>query len=117
MNEMPHDEKAGTPPPARPAPPDYLNSTAAHSDAAEIVRAIDAAQRTRNFASTHLRAVVAAYARNARAAGVPPERLLVAVKTLVRDVALAEMNDWFRGVLTDRAVAWTIEAYFDIDDR
>lgn len=97
--------------------PDYLATPAARSDASAIVRALEHGHLTRDFASADIRAAFTRYAQNARAAGVPPERLLVAVKTLVHDVALADMRDWFRAVLTDRAVAWTIEAYYGIDER
>ena len=99
------------------APSDHPASSTGHIHAAAVVRAIEEAQRTRTFASAELRDAIGRYARSARDAGVPPERLIVAVKMLVRDVALAEMREWFRGVLTDRAVAWAIEAYYDIDDR
>ncbi|HEX6534386.1 MAG TPA: hypothetical protein VF041_07305 [Gemmatimonadaceae bacterium] len=97
-------------------PGDYLSSARGHGDAARVVRAIEAAQRTHAFASPELRDAIARYARSARDAGLPPERLIVGVKVLVRDVALPEMRDWFRGVLTDRAVAWAIEAYYELDE-
>lgn len=98
-------------------PPDHLGSATFRADSAEITRALDAARATRSFASSELREAVARCARNARAGRLPPERLIVAVKAVVRDVGMEGVGEWFRDVVTDRAVAWAIEAYYDIDDR
>jgi hypothetical protein len=96
---------------------DYLASPAFRADCAEIVRAFDAAQARRNFESTDPRTAVEVCARRARVAGVPPEKLLIELKALMRDVALPEMRTWYRSVLTDRAIVWAIEAYYGITDE
>ena len=56
------------------------------------------------------RAAATAYARQLKAEGLPPERMLVLVKTATR-------NHGFPGFgaqeLTNDIVRWSIEAYFD----
>lgn len=94
----------------------YLEGAAFRADCAEIVRILDIAQAKRTFEAGDARDAVARCARAARKAGVPPEKLLVELKALMRDVALPEMRAWYRSVLTDRAIVWAIEAYYDIDD-
>jgi hypothetical protein len=93
----------------------HLASPAFRADCAEIVRAFDAAQALRTFDSAEARGAVERCARGARDAGVLPEKLIIALKALMRDVALPEMRAWYRGVLTDRVIVWAIEAYYGID--
>ena len=93
----------------------HLASAAFSADCAEIVRAFDAAQALRTFDSAEARGAVERCARGARHAGVLPEKLIIALKALMRDVALPEMRAWYRGVLTDRVIVWAIEAYSGID--
>jgi hypothetical protein len=95
---------------------DYLSSGAFRAQCAEIVRVLDEAQARRNFETGDARAVVEQCAREARAAGVLPEKLIVELKKLMREVALPEMRTWYRSVLTDRVIVWAIEAYFGIAD-
>lgn len=95
----------------------YLTSAAFRAECAEIVRTLDAAQASRSFDSGEPRAAVEQCARSARAAGVLPEKLIIELKTLMRDVALPEMRTWYRSVLTDRVIVWAIEAFYGIGDR
>ena len=95
----------------------YLASAAFRAECAEIVRTLDAAQARRSFDSGEPRAAVEQCARSARAAGVLPEKLIIELKTLMRDVALPEMRTWYRSVLTDRVIVWAIEAFYGIGDR
>lgn len=95
---------------------EYLDGAAFRADCADIVRVLDAAQATRTFESGDARASVEKCARAARMAGVLPEKLIVALKALMRDVALPEMRTWYRSVLTDRVIVWAIEAYYGIED-
>jgi hypothetical protein len=39
--------------------------------------------------------------------------MLAYLRSRTWDVPLAEIGDWYRGVLADRLVARAIEAYFD----
>ena len=94
---------------------DHLASAAFRTHCAEIVRALDAAQAQRNFDIGEARTAVATCARAARAAGVLPEKLIVELKRLMRNVALPEMRAWYRSVLTDRVIVWAIEAFYGIE--
>jgi hypothetical protein len=94
---------------------DYLTSAAFRADCAEIVRALDAAQARRNFEAGDARVAVEGCARRARVGGALPEKLIIELKTLMRDVALPEMRVWYRSVLTDRVIVWAIEAFYGID--
>lgn len=94
----------------------YLSSSAFRADCAEIIRTLDEAQTRRNFESSEARAAVERCARAARVAGALPEKLIIELKKLMREVALPDMRSWYRGVLTDRVIVWAIEAYYDISD-
>ncbi len=92
----------------------FLTSAAFRTHCVEIVRALDAAQARRSSDVSEAQPVVEQCARDARAAGVPPEKLLVELKRLMREVALPEMRAWYRSVLTDRVIVWAIEAFYGI---
>ncbi len=92
----------------------FLASTAFRAHCLEIVRLLDAAQTRRGFDTTDAQAAVEQCARDARTAGVLPEKLIVELKRLMRDVALPEMRAWYRSVLTDRVIVWAIEAFYGI---
>ena len=94
----------------------FLTSTVFRAHCAEIVRALDAAQARRTLDSGEPRAAVEQCARAARAAGVLPEKLIVELKNLMRDVALPEMRTWYRSVMTDRVIVWAIEAFYGIEE-
>ena len=93
----------------------YFATAAFKADCVEIVRALDAAQARRNFDAADARGAVEHCARAARAAGALPEKLIIELKTLMREVALPEMRTWYRTVLTDRVIVWAIEAFYGID--
>ena len=93
----------------------FLASAVFRAHCAEIVRELDAAQAKRSFETVDARSAVEQCARAARAADVPPEKLIVELKALMRDVALPEMRAWYRSVLTDRVIVWAIEAFYEID--
>ena len=82
---------------------------------AAIRRALAAAARTRNYDDGELRAAVAQFAGDGRANGVPPERVLVAVKQVVDEFAHAGVSDWRRSIITDRFVRWAVEGYYRIE--
>ena len=96
------------------ADPGFLAGSRFRAHCAEIVRELDAAQAKRNFDTGEAREAVEQCARAARAAGVLPEKLIVELKKLMRDVALPEMRAWYRSVLTDRVIVWAIEAFYGI---
>jgi hypothetical protein len=82
-----------------------------------VIGAFARAAEHREFEDPALRESVEAFAVSTKRDGIPPERLVVLLKHLVRNEALPTMNEWFRGVLTDRAVSWGIRAYFGPTDR
>jgi hypothetical protein len=94
--------------------PGYLAGAAFRADCVEIVRTLDIAQAKRTFEANEAREAVERCARAARAAGVLPEKLIIELKALMREVALPEMRAWYRAVLTDRVIVWAIEAFYDI---
>jgi hypothetical protein len=94
---------------------DYLTSQTFASDCAEVVSALDRARTAHNYENSEIRDAVVRCAANARNGSCPPEKLIVALKTLVRDVALPDVRDWYQSVLTDRIIVWAIEAYYGID--
>lgn len=94
----------------------FLASAVFRAHSMEIVRLLDAAQTSRGFDTTDAQAAVEECARDARAAGVLPEKLIVELKRLMRDVALPEMRAWYRSVLTDRVIVWAIEAFYGIGE-
>lgn len=54
---------------------------------------------------------------HAREHRLPPERLVRALKALVREVALDDASDAYRLVHSDRIIAWAIESYYELAER
>lgn len=86
-------------------------------DAAAIVAAFQRARERHAFEGAELRTVVETFVRTAQRLAVPPERMLVLLKHVVREQALSGVNAWFRTVMTERAASWAIDAYFRISGR
>lgn len=61
-----------------------------------------------------LHTAVVAFARRCRVAGVPAERMLVAVKATVRGAMPARLDAFAARDLLDTMVRWSIEAYYDV---
>ena len=59
-----------------------------------------------------LRASVTAYVRHLKDDGIPSERVVVLVKTAVRDAAPPELDAWDARDLMEDVVRWSIEAYY-----
>jgi hypothetical protein len=59
-----------------------------------------------------LRASVTAYARHLRADGLPCERVVVLVKTAVREATPPELDALDARALMEDVVRWSIEAYY-----
>ena len=96
--------------------PDLASSESrqAQPDPAPLAAALAVAQTERAFETPALREAAAAFARAHRDVGLGPERLLVAVKDLVRGAALPTMGEWFRTRVTDRLIVWGLEAYYGL---
>jgi hypothetical protein len=59
-----------------------------------------------------LRAAVTAYVRYLRVDGVPPERMLVLVKSAIREAAPPELDAHEARDLVEDVVRWSVEAYY-----
>ena len=54
-----------------------------------------------------------AYVRHLKADGLPPERMLVLVKTAFREAAPPELDPVDARALMEDVVRWSVEAYYD----
>lgn len=79
-----------------------------------VVDTLVQAAIARQFDDPAIRSAIAAYTTAARRAGRPPEWVVIDVKKLVALEAVPELGDWFRSVLRDRLVAWSISDYFGL---
>lgn len=79
-------------------------------DVAVLVQTLRQARETRD--DDVFRLVIARFAMHARAKGLPPERLLIVIKRLTMGEALGHLPYWRRNALKDRAVRWSIQAYY-----
>ena len=80
---------------------------------ADLFALLAVAVSRRDYESPELTAAAASGARAARRAGIAPERMLSYLRARIAPSPLADVGDWYRGVLSDRLVARAIEAYFD----
>jgi hypothetical protein len=80
---------------------------------ADLFALLTGAVSRRDYESPELTDAATRAARAARRAGVPPQRMIAYLRSRTREAPLAEIGDWYRGVLADRLVACAIEAYFD----
>ncbi len=60
-----------------------------------------------------LRASVTAYVHHLKADGLPPERMLILVKSVVLDASPAALDVDDARRLMDDVVRWSVEAYYD----
>ena len=80
---------------------------------ADLFALLAGAVSRRDYESPELTDAATRGARAAGRAGVPPKRMIASLRSRMREAPLAEIGDWYRGVLADRLVARAIEAYFD----
>lgn len=80
---------------------------------ADLFALLSRAASRLDYESPELTKAITRGALAARGAGVPPERMLAHLRSRTQEAPLAEIGDWYRGVLADRFVARAIEAYFD----
>jgi len=74
--------------------------------------AFTGAARAGNFAAAGLRDAVCEYTRECRAAGLPPERVLVAVKAAAAAVGLVHRGQGEPNQELERVVRWCISEYY-----
>jgi hypothetical protein len=81
----------------------------------ELILAISRAARVGPPAMPDLRDAIYGYVRGLKASGYRPEEVLVAIKALIVEAGVEKRRsatDSRHAELTDRVVAWSIEAYF-----
>lgn len=90
--------------------PVYDNEAGPHF--AELFALLARVASARDVESPEITAAVVRGAAAAREAGVRPERVLACLRARAHEAPLANIGEWYRGVLADRLVARAIEAYF-----
>ncbi|MDQ2766243.1 MAG: hypothetical protein M3Y30_03715 [Gemmatimonadota bacterium] len=95
----------------------YENSAAFRADLAAVADAMREVRKTSRYDPRVLHEAVHVCALNARTHRCPPERLVRALKELVREVALNDNTEAYRVLYTDRIIAWAIESYYELTER
>ena len=67
---------------------------------------------TKDYANPAVDRAVTSSALAARAAGIPPERVLGYLRVRLNGAPLSAVGDWYRSVLVERLIARAIAAYF-----
>ncbi len=88
--------------------------TALEESRAALIAALRGVGRDRPFEGP-IRSAARRYGQAARAAGIPPERLVILLKQLFASSEIGGIGDWFRRVLTDRAIVWAIDGYYELE--
>ena len=87
------------------------------AELAAIAEALQSGRRSPRSDSRALHDLVRVCALHAREQRLPPEKVVRALKALVREVALDDASDSYRVIYTDRIIAWAIEAYYELAER
>lgn len=95
----------------------YDSSPPFRADLATVADALRAGRQSTRFDARIAREAVRAFAVHARLNRCPPERVIRALKELVREIALEDDSDAYRVVFTDRVIAWAIESYYELGDH
>ena len=101
----------------QPVAGQYEESAGFRAEMAAIADALQAARKSTRHDPRVLREAVRACAVNARVNQCPPEKVVRALKALVREIALDDDTDAHRVLYTDRVIAWAIESYYELTDR
>ena len=95
----------------------YDRSALFSSDMSVIADAVRAERKSTRHDRRILHEAVRMTAIHARVHHLPPERLVRALKALVRELSLDDETEAQRVIYTDRIIAWAIESYYDLADR
>jgi len=98
-------------------PEAYESSAVFQSDAAVIADAVHAERRSSRYDPRVLHEAVRLTAAHAREQRCPPERLVRALKTLVRELSIDDATEAHQLIYTDRIIAWAIESYYELAER
>ncbi len=100
-----------------PAAEPYEDSAAFHAELAVIASALRAGRQSNRSDPRILREAVRSCAVHARLHRCPPEKLVRALKALVREISLEDPTDAYRTLHTDRVIGWAIEGFYELNDR
>ena len=95
----------------------YESSELFRADTAAIADAVRAERRSSRYDPRVLHEAVRLAAGHARAHQCPPERLVRALKALVREISMNDDTEAHRLIYTDRIIAWAIESYYELAER
>jgi hypothetical protein len=95
----------------------YESTTVFRGDVAAITDAMRAERKSSRYDPRVLHEAVRMTAVHARVSRCPPERLVRALKTLVREISMDDPTEAYRLIYTDRIVAWAIESYYELAAR
>lgn len=100
-----------------PAPEPYELSAAFRAELAAVADALRSGRNSTRFDPRIMRESVHACAVHTRLNRCPPEKVVRALKELVREIALQDSTDAYRLLYTDRVIAWAIESYYELVER
>jgi phage-related protein len=102
---------------SKPANEPYEDSAAFRAEVTAVADALRDGRGSTRFDPRAIREAVRKCAVHARLSKCPPEKLVRALKALVREIALEDDTDAYRVLYTDRVIAWAIESYYELSDR
>jgi hypothetical protein len=95
----------------------YESTAAFRSDLAAVGEAMRAGRKSSRTDPRVLHEAVRVCAIHARTNRCPPEKLVRALKELVREVTMNDSTEAYRVLYTDRIIAWAIESYYELAER
>lgn len=95
----------------------YESSPVFQTDMAAISAAIYEERQSSRYDPRVLHEAVRVTAVHARQHQCPPERLLRALKALMRELSMQNGSESHQLIYTDRVVAWAIEGYYELAER
>jgi hypothetical protein len=95
----------------------YESSAVFQTDIAAIGAAIHEERKSGRYDPRVLHEAVRVTAMHARQHQCPPERLVRALKALVREVSMDDSTESRQLIYTDRVIAWAIEGYYELAER
>ncbi|MEP7065489.1 MAG: hypothetical protein ABI889_05615 [Gemmatimonadota bacterium] len=98
-------------------PEAYEGTAVFQADAAAITEAMRAERTSSRYDPRVLHETVRMAALHARLHQCPPERLVRALKALVREISMDDNTEAHRLIYTDRIIAWAIESYYELAER
>jgi hypothetical protein len=95
----------------------YESGPVFRTDVAAISDAIREERKSSRYDPRVLHEAVRVTAMHARQHGLPPERLVRALKALVRELSIHDSTEAHQLIYTDRIIAWAIESYYELAER